>query len=203
MFSVNPTAKPRETKSFPKSSFLSIKFHIPSQKQLAIRPTSVEDYGKNPILWWIKNQTEKYPRGGASNAKSHTSKLVCLTDSDGSQYLPKLPKEKLQIATYNIRTMRTQEHLTELEQIKWDLLGMYGMRLPGENCRALQSGHALHSRNLDQDTSWRNSHSHWQEKKTIGHKILLHLQPCYIYDYEAIQKVHHTYYSTLWGHHNY
>lgn len=37
-------------------------------------------------------------------------------DSAGSQYSLKLPKEKLQVATHTIRTMRTQKHLAELEQ---------------------------------------------------------------------------------------
>lgn len=55
----------------------------------------------------------------------------------GSQYSSKSSKEKLQIATYNIRTMRTQEHLTDLNAINWELLGQCKTRPPGENCRTL------------------------------------------------------------------
>ncbi|KAK4873278.1 hypothetical protein RN001_015307 [Aquatica leii] len=61
--------------------------------------------------------------------------------------------KRLFIATYNIRTLRTEEHLEELERklqhIKWDIIGVSETRLLGENKTSLISGHILYQKNSD------------------------------------------------------
>lgn len=83
------------------------------------------------------------------NGKSHTFK-VSLMDSGGGknslyQYSTrKTPKFKFYVATYNIRTLSTNEHLEELEDelshIKWNILGLCKTRLRDERCTSLRSG---------------------------------------------------------------
>ncbi|XP_072380812.1 uncharacterized protein [Diabrotica undecimpunctata] len=89
------------------------------------------------------------------HSESHTEQSVSLMDSGGGKYSTESNEKNysslLRIATYNIRTMRTQEHLDELEQelsnIKWDIIGLCETRLPGEVCTILKSGHHLYQKN--------------------------------------------------------
>lgn len=59
--------------------------------------------------------------------------------------------KKFYIATYNIRTMKSEERLVglerELENIKWNVLGISETRLTGEATTTLKSGHLLLQRN--------------------------------------------------------
>lgn len=63
-------------------------------------------------------------------------------------------KKTVHIASYNIRTMRAEEHLTNLEKelknIKWDVLGISETRLSGEAITILKSGHLLFQRNSNE-----------------------------------------------------
>jgi endonuclease/exonuclease/phosphatase family metal-dependent hydrolase len=63
---------------------------------------------------------------------------------------------KLHIATYNTRTLSSNEKLIEieieLEKIKWDILGLSEVRKPGEECLKLKSGHTLFYRGSDTQT---------------------------------------------------
>lgn len=56
-------------------------------------------------------------------------------------------RNDLYIGTYRIRTLRTQEHLEELEEeltnIKWDVVGIC-KTLPGEKSTILHSEHVLY-----------------------------------------------------------
>lgn len=51
------------------------------------------------------------------------------------------------IATYNVKTLSSEDRLTELEEqikeIKWDIVGLSEIRKPEEN---IESGHALYSK---------------------------------------------------------
>ena len=74
--------------------------------------------------------------------------------------LPKPKKSKknkvteLHIATYNVRTLSEDCHLTSLENeikhIKWDIIGISEMRRPGENLMELASKHILFNKGTDQ-----------------------------------------------------
>lgn len=114
------------------------------------------------------------PQVSRLNSQSHTDLSVCLTDSGGGtnsitplikrtndnrQTQPKKQQGiRLKIATYNIRTMRLDNHLECLEQelkhIKWDIVGLCETRLPGEKTTLLKSGHILY-----QNNSETNSHN--------------------------------------------
>ena len=56
---------------------------------------------------------------------------------------------KLYIGTYNVRTLSSDAHLLslekELENIRWDIVGISEARRPGENLLELKSGHLLYS----------------------------------------------------------
>ena len=58
--------------------------------------------------------------------------------------------ETLRIATYNVRTLSENIHLhhleRELENIKWDVVGLSEVRRPGESLVQLKSGHLFFSR---------------------------------------------------------
>jgi len=60
---------------------------------------------------------------------------------------------RLHIATYNARTLSSSgkviEMETELEKIKWDVVGVSEVRKPGEECLKLQSGHTFFYRGSD------------------------------------------------------
>ncbi|XP_072395205.1 uncharacterized protein [Diabrotica undecimpunctata] len=51
------------------------------------------------------------------------------------------------IATYNVRTLSSEEKLLELEEelkhIKWDVMGLCEVRREEENCITLKSGHPI------------------------------------------------------------
>lgn len=81
-------------------------------------------------------------------------------------------QKELWIATYNIRTMRLDEHLEELEHelqlIKWSVLGICETRLMGEAGTVLKSGHMLY-----QNNSINNTHN--GGVAIMVHKNLKHL----------------------------
>ena len=60
---------------------------------------------------------------------------------------------KLEIATYNARTLSSNgkmlEMEMELEKIKWDVVGVSEVRKPGEECLKLRSGHTFFYRGSD------------------------------------------------------
>lgn len=100
--------------------------------------------------------------GRAQNSQSHSNE-DSLTDSGGGKRPIKHTRNgqththKINIATYNIRTMRTDDHLVELEQelqaIKWDIVGLCETRRKGEMKTTLRSGHTLYQNNSETDYS--------------------------------------------------
>lgn len=97
--------------------------------------------------------------GRTRSSESHTDEKspVSPKDSGGSMKLrnPSYLYTKLYVATYNILTMRKNEHLDGLEKelntIKWDILGICETRLPGEKCTTLNSGHILYQKNAEEN----------------------------------------------------
>ena len=79
--------------------------------------------------------------GGAGGAKNPRM---------GSGYQPR----RLDLATYNTRTLRTDEKLTELEEeisrLHWDIIGLSEVRREGEDTIILESGNLLYYREGDQ-----------------------------------------------------
>lgn len=63
------------------------------------------------------------------------------------------PKSKLTLATYNGKTIRLDHHLTqvetELEKIKWHIVGLCEVRRQGEDTVTLPSGHLFYYREGD------------------------------------------------------
>lgn len=112
------------------------------------------------------------------NSKSHTDKSVSLADSGGGKNSIKDKKkpdvnQEIYIATYNARTLRTEEHLEELiaetKSINWDIIGLSETRLQGEKCTQLTSGHVLYQRNAD--TNYTNGGVVLLINKKIKHKV--------------------------------
>lgn len=102
--------------------------------------------------------------GRAESSESHpVLNTGSLTDSGGGRKSTNHNKtkrkytNKIFIATYNIRTMRTDSHLEELEQelknIKWDVVGICETRLQGEKKITLRSGHTLYLNNSETNHS--------------------------------------------------
>ncbi|KAL3272097.1 hypothetical protein HHI36_022559 [Cryptolaemus montrouzieri] len=60
---------------------------------------------------------------------------------------------KIQIATYNVRTLSTNDRLEEIEEqlkdIKWHILGLSEVRRIGEDIVKLKSGHVLFYKGQD------------------------------------------------------
>ncbi|XP_066956327.1 craniofacial development protein 2-like [Macrobrachium rosenbergii] len=60
---------------------------------------------------------------------------------------PPTPKTVLNNATYNVRTLSEEIHLsileTEIENINWDIIRISEMRRPGEKIQMFKSGHLL------------------------------------------------------------
>lgn len=58
------------------------------------------------------------------------------------------PRQKLQIASVNVRTLLSDEKLYELEEelkkVKWDVVGLSEIRRRGEEQLTLKSGHLFH-----------------------------------------------------------
>ena len=60
---------------------------------------------------------------------------------------------ELNIATYNVRTLSDDYHLTslenEIEKINWDIIGISEMRRPGEKVVQLASQHTMFNKGND------------------------------------------------------
>lgn len=102
--------------------------------------------------------------GRAQVSESHpATNSGSLTDSGGGKKSINYNKQKrkrtqiISIATYNIRTMRTNDHLEEFEQelgnINWDIVGLCETRLQGEKMTTLNSGHDLFQNNSETNHS--------------------------------------------------
>ncbi|XP_072395136.1 uncharacterized protein [Diabrotica undecimpunctata] len=56
-------------------------------------------------------------------------------------------RQQMYIATYNVRTLSSEEKLLELKEelkyIKWDVMGLCEVRREEEDCITLKSGHQL------------------------------------------------------------
>ncbi|XP_075990191.1 uncharacterized protein LOC142985833 [Anticarsia gemmatalis] len=65
-------------------------------------------------------------------------------------------RRQLALATYNTRTLRTDEKLVELEEelsrIRWDIVGLSEVRRQGEDSIILKSGNLLYFREGDQQS---------------------------------------------------
>ncbi|XP_071646707.1 craniofacial development protein 2-like [Temnothorax longispinosus] len=132
----------------------------------------------------MSNSKTKLPQASrAERLESRTDTSVCLMDSGGGTNSMngrkrkrnaehKRTKKTLYIASYNIRTMRLEEHLinleNKLENIKWDVLGISETRLSGEAVTIMKSGHMLLQKNSDID-------SHIRGVALLIHKKLKHL----------------------------
>lgn len=91
--------------------------------------------------------------GSSFNGNSHTPARVCLEDSGGGKKSlikpnTKTTTKRLNIITYNTRTLLSEENMTELEseiqKIKWDVIGLSEVRRRGEGLIKLQSGHSFY-----------------------------------------------------------
>ncbi|KAL3287522.1 hypothetical protein HHI36_001991 [Cryptolaemus montrouzieri] len=92
----------------------------------------------------------------AIGSESCTDASVRLTDSGGGKNSKETSAkdqrhfEKLYIATYNVRILRSESHLERLEEellnIKWDILGISET---GELATTLKSGHLLYQNNTE------------------------------------------------------
>lgn len=100
----------------------------------------------------IKTQVPQASRRLSSESRTD-DKSVCPMDSGGDNHLAKKPKrygkvKTMYIATYNTRTLLSEERLTELEceleNIKWDIVGLSEVRRRGEQLVTLKSGHSLY-----------------------------------------------------------
>lgn len=76
---------------------------------------------------------------------SHTDLSVCPKDSGGDTNLTRVCLQKstvLKIATFNTRTLLSEESFTEmekeLEKIRWDIVGMSEVRRRGEGLETLK-----------------------------------------------------------------
>ena len=69
-----------------------------------------------------------------------------------------IPKALLNIATYNVRTLSEEIHLSnleaEIENINWDIVGISQMRRPGEEIQVLRSGHLLYNIGTKEQRKW-------------------------------------------------
>lgn len=124
------------------------------------RLASAVFYGQIPLIMAISQTNGSVPQVGRSpNDNSHTLKRVCLEDSGGGkksfQRLTNLNKtpnrkktRKLSVITYNARTLLAEENLielqTELQKIKWDVVGLGEVRRRGEGLVTLKSGHSFY-----------------------------------------------------------
>ncbi|XP_030747799.1 craniofacial development protein 2-like [Sitophilus oryzae] len=89
----------------------------------------------------------------ASRNKNSESRIdvksVCPTDSGGDKHLAKRKTNStMYVATYNARSLLSEERLTELEyeldHIKWDVVGLCEIRRRGEHLVNLKSGHSFY-----------------------------------------------------------
>ncbi|XP_072386735.1 uncharacterized protein [Diabrotica undecimpunctata] len=87
--------------------------------------------------------------GGVCYAKYHTQKRVCLVESKGGKN--SLSTHRMHIATFIMRTMRTEDNLEELQEelkaIKLDIVDLCETRLKGEETTLLKSGYTLYQYN--------------------------------------------------------
>lgn len=133
-----------------------------------LKPTLVNTLGKRGVLHMPKpfktyaemSNLNTIPQVSSAQHESHTDfRSVSLTSDSGGgknsinqrERQHKLNATNIYIASYNIRTMSNQEALfkleNELENIKWDVLGICETRLPGEKTTTLKSGHILYQKN--------------------------------------------------------
>lgn len=105
----------------------------------------------------LKQRRNLVPQvGRALSSESHTGSPVSLMDSGGgkkstrTQRLSPKKVSKLQIATYNIRSMAKDEKIYELEEelkrINWNIVGLSEVKRRGEQCIDLFSGNRLYYR---------------------------------------------------------
>lgn len=84
--------------------------------------------------------------GNTRGAKNHWEYKRCQSSK---------PLTKLAIASYNAKTLRTEDRmeelLYELDKINWDVVGLSEVRRPGEEYLKLANGHSLYYRGSDSD----------------------------------------------------
>lgn len=111
-----------------------------------------------PKMKMSKYKTEIPQASRAKRSESRTDLSVSLKDSGGGRTSAVPDKKRktnrnILVSTYNIRTMRLEEHLLSLEKelqtIKWDILGISETRMKGEANMILKSGHVLFQRNSE------------------------------------------------------
>ena len=106
---------------------------------------SVGDIALNPLL---RKSKHEYSQKILRNRIYPTCKLFVLMYT--YHYIDHVRGERLQIATYNVRTLLKDEHMQELEDelkennMKWDVIGLGEVRRKEESFTALQSGNLLY-----------------------------------------------------------
>ena len=106
---------------------------------------SVGDIALNPLL---RKSKHEYSQHFLRNSINPTCKLFVLMYT--YHYIDNVRGERLQIATYNVRTLLKDEHVQELEDelkennMKWDVIGLGEVRRKEESFTALQSGNLLY-----------------------------------------------------------
>ena len=94
--------------------------------------------------------------------ESRTKLIVCPTDSGGDKIMTskhtntKKPL-KLNVATYNARSLSTEEKIMEMEselsKIKWDIVGVSEVKQRGESLKKLKSGHLFYQVGSETETT--------------------------------------------------
>lgn len=106
----------------------------------------------------MKRKTGKGPSvpsslGAPSQGSGKKSK-----ETEGAKNPWVRPGCHLLVCTYNVQSLRTDERLkdleSELEKIKWDIVGLSEVRRQGEKCIRLQSGHILFYKGQEGISQW-------------------------------------------------
>ena len=96
-----------------------------------------------------RRRNSAVPVGSADLNQGPTTQSDLGRDCVLYKQLPPPHKTVLNIATYNVRTLSEEIHLSSLEaeikDINWDIIGISEMRRPGEKIQMLKSGHLLYN----------------------------------------------------------
>lgn len=129
----------------------------------------------------LKQQEHNHQVGRICNPQSHTDQSVSLTDFGGGRSPITMKKKRetsktnnyatIEIATYNARTLLSDDELYELEieaeNIKWDIIGLSEVRRSGEQLITLSAGHNFY------DISEKNSSIGFLDHKRHQANIIL------------------------------
>lgn len=108
------------------------------------------EYGQKPLS--MLAQKKQWPSvSGSLNSTNQGSGLIGMTAEGAKNHRRRLGyhrRRQLQIASINVRTLLSDQRLTELEEelgkVKWDVVGLSEIRRRGEEQITLKSGHIFH-----------------------------------------------------------